>query len=251
MRLLYFKNDGQLALTEDLDKNTEPYAILSHRWGKEGEVLFEDIATGRAATKLGYRKIEFCRRQAARDGLRYFWVDSCCIQKANFTELTTAINSMFEWYRKADRCYVYLSDVSADANELETLPPRDEAAFRASEWFERGWTLQELIAPTRVEFFSVQGNRLGSKTSLEPLLCEVTGIPSSALRNGPGSDHSVTERFLWAARRQTTREEDMAYCLLGIFGVQMPLLYGEGLPSARSRLQEEIERAARGTSINT
>jgi hypothetical protein len=173
-------------------------------------------------------------------------VDTCCIDKANAIELAEAINSMFRWYRDATKCYVYLSDVSKlPSNSANSNEPW-ESAVRKSKWFTRGWTLQELIAPTSVEFFSKEKELLGNKTSLERQICEVTGVPSKALRGGSLSDFSVSERMTWAATRETTRKEDMAYSLLGIFDVNMSLIYGEGKEKAFKRLREEIEKGSKG-----
>jgi hypothetical protein len=198
--------------------------------------------------KAGYDKIQFCGEMARRHGWQYFWVDTCCIDKSNNAELSEAINSMFRWYHDAAKCYVYLSDIlraavdTADrSNELPW-----EAAFRQSRWFTRGWTLQELIAPNSVEFFSKYWESLGDKNSLERYICEITGIPVKALRGDRLSGFSNTERMSWARRRETTREEDQAYSLLGIFDVSMPLIYGERREKAMKRLEEEIEKAAKG-----
>src|SRR5688500_10701328 len=190
MRLLNHDHDGNLSLTDDLDGDAiPPYAILSHAWRDDGdEVTFDDIAHGVAKQKAAYDKLTFCASQAARDGLQHFWVDTCCIDKTNKAELTKAINSMFLWYSNAGRCYVYLSDVSSAPNSAAIGSPRSrpwESAFRASRWFERGWTLQELLAPSRVEFYSSDGTLLGDKASLEGLVCKATGIAVEALRGRP------------------------------------------------------------------
>lgn len=244
MRLLECRG-GDIRLTRDLVGEVPSYAILSHTWGPDGEVTFRDMVNGTAKDKAGYDKIKFCAAKALADGLRYFWVDTCCINKANSTELSEAINSMFEWYRKAARCYVYLSDVAVSifgTNGLECRAPC-ELQFRASRWFTRGWTLQELLAPPSVEFFSREGLRLGDKRSLGQQIHEVTGIAVAALQNKPLAQFSTEERFRWAANRNTTRVEDWAYCLLGIFGVYMPLIYGEGKKNAVRRLKREIAEA--------
>ena len=161
---------------------------------------------------------------------------------------------MFRWYRNAAKCYVYLADVSRPAlgtdSNLPNQPPW-ESSFRKSRWFTRGWTLQELVAPALVEFFSKEGERLGNKRSLERHIHEVTGIPVQALRDSPLSDFSVPERMLWAEDRDTTRKEDKAYSLLGIFDVHMPLIYGEGREKAFKRLREEIDRASKGSLLPT
>jgi hypothetical protein len=239
MRLLYIRSDGKLRWTKDLigDK-IPPYAILSHTWKEGQEVTFADLKDIDSAVdadtqiKEGYQKIRFCAQQAERDGLDYFWVDTCCIDKANNTELSKAINSMFRWYQNARRCYVFLSDVKNDALEDD-----GESVFRQSRWFKRGWTLQELLAPRSVEFFSKEGVRLGDKESLKQTIHEITGIPLKALLWSELSEFDVAERFSWAADRQTTEEEDGAYCLFGIFGVHLPLIYGEGKENALERLR--------------
>jgi hypothetical protein len=245
MRLLEY-NDSEFSLGTFFGDNIPRYAILSHRWGAE-EVTLADLTDGTGKSKAGYRKIRFCGEQARRDSLQYFWVDTCCIDKSNSTELAEAINSMFRWYQDATKCYVYLSDVPRppfDADDKSNEPW--ESTFRKSQWFTRGWTLQELIAPASVEFFSRDWEQLGNKTSLERHIHEITGIPVKALQGSPLSDFSVTERMLWAGRRQTTREEDMAYSLLGIFNVYMPLIYGEGRENAFKRLREEIDKPLKG-----
>lgn len=252
MRLLERQSDGGFRLTENLldkDISRYPYAILSHRWGQANEeVTFEDMEKGLGQAKAGYRKIEFCGEQAARDGLRYIWVDSCCIKKSSDAELSESINSMHRWYRRAEKCYVYLSDISTpkrkggDQNSKNTW----EAAFRESKWFTRGWTLQELLAPISVEFFSREGERLGDKRTLEGRIHDITGIAVEALQGTPMSQFGIDERFSWARSRQTTREEDEAYSLLGIFNVSMPSIYGEGKDHAFDRLHDEINKSSKG-----
>ena len=250
MRLLQLEKSGGFRLTEDYNEHVPPYAILSHTWGKDTEeVTFDDFTAGAYTDKTGYRKIQFCGEQAARDGLQYFWIDSCCINKPNHTELSEAINSMFSWYRNAVKCYVYLSDVSTRSDTDESFSrPLWKSEFRHSRWFTRAWTLQELIAPHSVEFFSREGERLGDKRSLEPSLHEITGIPVEVLRGNPLTRFSVEERMLWAAERTAKRKEDEAYCLLGIFDLHMPLIYGEGRENAFIRLEEEIGNRSKGES---
>ncbi|KAF7508661.1 hypothetical protein GJ744_009053 [Endocarpon pusillum] len=238
MRLLSFSPRGDLTWAEFTQDMPPPYAILSHTWGAE-EVTFADLISGHARSRAGYRKIIFCGEQAARDKLQYFWVDSCCIDKRDNTALTKAINSMFRYYRNAVKCYVYLSDVSCSASSPNQSAW--EADFRKSRWFTRGWTLQELLAPTQVEFYSTQHQHLGDKGSLHPLIHDITRIPIEALRNQPLDTFSIEERMKWTTGRQTTEEEDGAYCLLGIFNIFMPLIYGEGKASALRRLQRELE----------
>lgn len=237
MRLLECSGDS-FELTEHSTGQVPEYAILSHTWGSEAEeVSFQDLVNGTGKKKTGYEKIKFCAEQARRDGLRHFWVDTCCINKLNKAELSNAINSMFCWYQNAARCYVYLSDISdTHGSGLEW-----KSAFRGSKWFTRGWTLQELLAPTSVEFFTKEGRRLGDKVSLEQQIHEVTGISIPALKGNALTRFSVEERFQWAKTRETTKEEDWSYSLLGIFGISMALVYGEGKTQAIHRLQEEIK----------
>ncbi|KAF4415363.1 HET-domain-containing protein [Fusarium austroafricanum] len=247
MRLLQHNYRGDIHLTKDyLGDDIPPYAILSHTWGSD-EVTLKDLMDGSGKGKLGYEKIQFCGRQALRDGLQYFWVDTCCIDKSSSAELQEAINSMYRWYKDAVKCYVYLADVSKTEaipdNELARL--KWKAAFSYSRWFTRGWTLQELIAPRSVEFFSKEGTKLGNKKSLEDEICEITELPFHALRGRPLSNFSVSQRLSWAKKRNTTRAEDKAYSLLGIFDIHMPLLYGEGTEKAFRRLKEEIGKASK------
>ena len=249
MRLLKLNNNGELSLTKDLIGKTPPYGILSHTWGDDDEeVTFQDLKNGLVKKKVGYKKIQFCAEQATRDGLQYFWVDTCCIDKSNNSELSEAIVSMFRWYRNATRCYVYLADVSVDSQDPASQSFQSWGpAFRKSRWFTRGWTLQELIAPPFVEFFSMEGKLLGDKKSLERQVHEITGIATQALQGNALSQFSVIERLSWAESRRTKREEDKAYSLLGMFDVYMPLLYGEGNENALRRLREEINKCSSST----
>jgi len=249
MRLLEIKGPGEFGLIQVATHNTLPYAILSHTWTAQ-EVTYQDLMSGAGKSKSGYNKIKFCGEQATRDGLQYFWIDTCCIDKSNSTELSTAINSMFRWYRNAKKCYVYLTDVSAPSHNGDVRLSQStwEAAFRDSRWFTRGWTLQELIAPRIVEFFSKEHTRLGDKKSLEKLIHKITQIPIQALRGNPFSDFSITERKGWAAKRQTTEPEDLVYCLLGLYEVSMPPIYGEGEAAALKRLQMTVKGFSKDSS---
>src|SRR6266480_2559299 len=153
MRLLELKDNGEFSLTKNLIDNIPPYAILSHTWGpEEEEVTFQELTEGTGGSKVGYRKIQFCGDQAVHDGLQYIWVDTCCINKADNSELSEAINSMFRWYHNATKCYVYLSDVSINSPYKNDQFSQStwEPAFHKSRWFTRGWTLQELLAPLSV-----------------------------------------------------------------------------------------------------
>jgi tetratricopeptide (TPR) repeat protein len=249
MRLLRVDELGDFILTDFRGKTIPPYAILSHRWGSS-EVLFNDVTRGTYREREdGYRKLEFCAKQAAQDNLQYFWVDTCCIDKWNLSELSKSINSMFQWYMNAKRCYVFLPDISVPTATDPIQRSDWEASFRASAWFTRGWTLQELIAPVSVEFFSCEGRLIGDKASLDQLIHEITDIPLAALHNCPMDQFTTLERERWAESRTTTEEEDIVYCLLGILGISMPTNYGEKQESARRRLQIEIESAGSVPSI--
>ncbi|KAL2680360.1 hypothetical protein Neosp_007957 [[Neocosmospora] mangrovei] len=221
------------------------YAILSHRWATnpQDEVTFEDMTMRieTAREKSGFEKIRGCCAQALRDGLHWVWIDTCCIDKRSSAELSEAINSMYSWYEKSEICYAYLEDVY--------IPAEDEKEFRKSSWFTRGWTLQELIAPAEVEFFTNNWVKIGTKSGLASTLAEITGVAESALINGVHAyKASVAEKMSWAAHRKTTRAEDRAYSLMGIFEVNMPTLYGEG-HRAFARLQQEIMRISHDHSI--
>lgn len=249
MRLLHSDALGRAILTDFRGKPIPPYAILSHRWG-DSEILIEDVLNGNYKQKEeGHWKLRFCAEQAAQDGLQYFWVDTCCIDRWDNNERSKAINSMFEWYRKAARCYVFLSDVSV-ASRIEAAQRSSwEASFRASNWFTRGWTLQELIAPVSVDFFSREGLRIGDKASLDQLLHDITDVPLAVLHNCPLEKISISERIRWAEKRTTSEEEDIVYCLLGLVDISMPITYGEGQESARRRLEAEMDANGSAPSI--
>lgn len=241
---------------KELDHKSATYAILSHRWG--AEVSYEEVTDlmkmdegGRDEVRhrSGYKKIIKSCEQAMKDGHELLWIDTCCINKQSSAELSEAINSMYQWYRDAQVCYAYLHDV--DETAFPTRP--DHSRFIASngwpEWFLRGWTLQELIAPREVQFFNKDWVSIGDKSGLAPRLERITQIPYGVLQNGlESSSPSVAQIMSWAADRQTTRVEDRAYSLLGLFGVSMPMLYGEGEKAFR-RLQLEIIRESNDYSI--
>ena len=239
MRLL---NSTTLQLTEFTERDLPPYTILSHTWETE-EVSLQDMQGGNAKRQKGYGKIQGCCRIAAATGFEYVWIDTCCIDKTSSAELTEAINSMYSWYQKADVCYVYLSDYPDIASHRDHL-----SMFAASRWFQRGWTLQELIAPQSVIFFNRYWKEIGTKHNLRTSLSKITDIQVEALLGASLESFSVAQRMCWASRRQTTRVEDQAYSLLGIFGVHMPMLYGEG-DHAFIRLQEEIIRRSTDHTI--
>ena len=206
-------------------------------------------ATNNAKTKAGYSKIEYSRTQAAKEGLEHVWVDTCCIDKASSAELSEAINSMYQWYKAAKVCYAYLADVSIHDASIGAGFSSSNSAFATSKWFTRGWTLQELIAPPKLVFYDKDWNELGTKESLTSALAEVTGVDGEVLDgNLRPLDVSIARRMSWAAKRETTRLEDRGYSLMGIFDVNMPLLYGEG-KKAFTRLLEEILKDSDDHSI--
>jgi hypothetical protein len=245
MRLLHHDQDGELVLTRFNDYERPAYTILSHTWGEEEEeVSFKELVKGGGKTKPGYEKIRLCGEQTQRDGLQYFWVDTCCIDKSNKVELYSAIRSMFRWYQDAVKCYVYLSDVSAKKRKLDGMLTETswEHWLTSSQWFKRGWTLQELLAPSSVELFSQEWERLGDKMSLGPLISRITGIPQGVLQGSSLAQFDTSERLRWRGDRKTKREEDMAYSLSGICDVDIVPLYNEGKEEAFKRLHKEIQK---------
>ncbi|KAI0895109.1 HET-domain-containing protein [Annulohypoxylon nitens] len=252
MRLL---NCRTLKMKEFFDDYLPPYIILSHTWD-DGEVSYQDFQSRfRRRRKRGFRKIKgFCAK-ATSMGYDWVWVDTCCIDKASSSELFEAINSMFQWYERSSKCFVYLSDVDNLLNKSEGLDSGSlindvsnsddssfarESSFRESRWFTRGWTLQELLAPSQVFFYDMSWREIGSKISLWKIISEVTNIPRPYLLGHKNLKSAPSaQRISWASNRKTSRIEDMAYCLLGLLNVNMPLLYGEG-NKAFIRLQNEI-----------
>lgn len=287
---MWLIDTSSLQLKEFQTCPIEQYAILSHRW-QEREVTFEEfrvqssnLPTSRPAGRQqqqGLQKVrQFCLQTRVR-GLKYAWVDTCCIDKRSSAELTESINSMFKWYANAKECYVYMSDVDLNNTEALSVPepvidsltdllkafpatqkpiqrpdikpklhrsrlPED---FDRSSWFRRGWTLQELIAPSHALFFDTHWTYMGDKRNLACRISQATGIDEDLLLAKRAlAEYSVAQRMSWAAHRMTTRPEDIAYCLLGIFDVNMPLLYGEG-KKAFLRLQEAIIQSSDDESI--
>jgi hypothetical protein len=221
-------------------EDAPPYAILSHTWGSD-EVLFEDARHGKdrlkACGKKELDKVLTSASEARRNGYDYIWIDTCCIDKSSSAELSEAINSMFSWYQLSAVCYAFLADY---VHTRDTLSD--------SRWFTRGWTLQELIAPSDVRFYDGEWVNFGDRGRLSRRIKKITGIDKRALCREENDDvyailnsYSISARMSWASLRETTRTEDIAYCLLGIFNINMPLLYGEG-SNAFQRLQEEIVR---------
>ncbi|KAH8782110.1 heterokaryon incompatibility protein-domain-containing protein, partial [Hyaloscypha finlandica] len=232
MRLI---NTSTLTLEMFFGEAVPDYAILSHRWN-DVEVSFQDLQNGEGEQMAAYSKIQRCCAQAQLDGWQYAWIDSCCIDKTSSAELSEAINSMYSWYKESQVCYAYLADIRRG----ETL--QDD--LRGSNWFTRGWTLQELLAPSSVVFFDTNWNDVGTKGSLVDIISEITGIGDFVNFEGA----CVAQKMSWMAKRETTRVEDGAYCLLGLFNVNMPPLYGEGEKSFM-RLQLEILKTSDDESI--
>lgn len=191
--------------------------------------------------RIGYSKIINGAEQARGQGCNYLWVDTCCIDKTSSAELQEAINSMYRWYEDAEVCIVYLSDITKSrSGDFRTASEIASSAFGSSRWTRRGWTLQELIAPAVCRFYFQDWTLMGEKAEFLEELSEATGIPVHVLEDRRSArEVSVAERMSWAAHRESTRIEDVAYCLLGIFDIHMPLLYGEG-EKAFIRLQEEV-----------
>ncbi|KAF1825557.1 HET-domain-containing protein [Dissoconium aciculare CBS 342.82] len=226
------------------------YAILSHTWGRE-EISFADYHNPRYTSlswntrlKAGWRKIKHACEEASRRKFDYVWIDTCCIDKTSSAELSEAINSMAGWYRRAGVCIVYLVDYAQD-EESGVVFDR----FKRCRWFTRGWALQELIFPKFVEFYDSEWQHIGNKLDLMSQIREITKIDQRVLVDAAVLPSiCVARKMSWAANRQTTRTEDTAYCLMGIFDVNMPLLYGEGR-KAFQRLQEEILKKSNDFSI--
>ena len=281
-------NTSTLDFHDFFDSNTPEYAILSHRWGAE-EASFQDLEQHLHQKERvspspkqtvqdpfegheGFAKIKKCCAVALKDDFKWVWIDTCCIDKKSSAELTEAINSMYARYEDATVCYAYLVDVELQANLDMTMPQ-----IRASSWFTRGWTLQELLAPGNVQFFDKTWAYLGNRDEMADIISDITGIESQYLLPAPqlySTPHkrctkavdcgghppysrlatsgrwepSVATRMSWASRRVISRIEDMAYCLLGIFHVNMPLLYGEGM-KAFTRLQHEIIKQSNDDSF--
>lgn len=219
------------------DQPYPPYAILSHTWGPAGsEITFADMETGQEKDKpASFEKMRNTCIKAKEAGIGHVWIDNFCIDKDSSAELSESINSMYNWYKDAEVCYAFLADVPAGKY------PHNSTLLAQSKWFKRGWTLQELIAPREVIFFSNEWTKLGTRYSLASVISGITRIDVGILTKMQDIEHvSVAKRMSWAADRQTTRREDLAYCLMGLFNVNMPMLYGEGGEKAFIRLQEEI-----------
>ena len=228
MRLV---NTSTLRLEEFHSANVPHYAILSHTWG-EDEFVFPDWSRSDRQYSAGYEKVKSCCALAASEGWRYVWIDTCCIDKSSSAELTESINSMWKWYANSRVCYVHLADFSLAPEKLGV-----SSAFEGSRWFTRGWTLQELLAPPTVIFYDRRWVEIGSRRFLKTALSKICRISPDHLEDPMPA--CIATKMSWAARRHTSREEDQAYSLLGLFDINMPLIYGEG-SKAFLRLQYEI-----------
>ena len=221
------------------------YAILSHTWN-DSEITFRDMEGDNVEKRVEYKKIRKTCDMAAAHGFDYVWIDTCCIDKTSSAELSEAINSMYRWYQDCGVCYVYLADVPPKIIDHRTGVIGHDVS--KSRWFTRGWTLQELIAPSTVIILDQNWQEIGTKASLQGEISYITSIPIEILLGGDLEGASLAQRMSWASKRNTTRVEDLAYCLMGIFGINMPLLYGEG-ERAFTRLQEEIMKVSDDYSL--
>ncbi|KAL9078807.1 MAG: hypothetical protein Q9157_002290 [Trypethelium eluteriae] len=222
-----------------LDEGSARYAILSHRW-REEEVEFADVRNEEFPSSMkGALKIMKCCELAVSQGLDYAWIDTCSIDKSSSAELSEAINSMYRWYENASICYAFLDDVYKD----------DEKTFRESSWFTRSWTLQELLAPQKIVLYDKHWQEIGTRESQCYIIYNITQIsPMILMKKSDARDFSVAQRMSWASRRQASKVENVAYSLMGLFEVNMPLLYGEG-QKAFLRLQENIIKTSDDQSI--
>lgn len=220
------------------------YAILSHTWGNH-EITFQDIGCLNIKTDKRCQKVKNACATARMHGFDYIWIDTCCIDKTSSAELSEAINSMYLWYQNSAICYAYLDDTSCGMSDYQWATIHE---LSESKWFTRGWTLQELIAPEIVLFLNQNWQEMGTKSSLKTIISAITGIPDNILSGDDLKCASIAQRMSWASQRETTRIEDVAYCLMGIFNVHMPMLYGEG-DRAFIRLQEEIIKVSDDHSI--
>ncbi|THU84767.1 HET-domain-containing protein [Dendrothele bispora CBS 962.96] len=243
---MYLLHTTNLTLQEFFADVPE-YAILSHTWTGE-EVTFQDIQNDRRKSdwkKTGWQKVKGACAEARKYRWEWIWIDSCCIDKSSSAELSENINSMYRLYENAAVCYVYLCDASSEED------PRDSGSrFWESRWFTRGWTLQELIAPSAsVIFLDHSWKKIGTRYSLRDVISTITSIPVGLLKDGDLTKYSIAQKMSWAAFRKTTRPEDRAYSLMGLFDICMPPIYGEGEAKAFMRLQQEIIKTSDDRSV--
>ena len=250
--------DRRAKVLEFGDDEVTKYAILSHRWIEQEEVDYNEVVElakmdeeDRADIRHreGYQKILQSCEQTRKDGYKWLWVDTCCIDKRSSAELSEAINSMYRWYENSRICYAYLHDVHGSSFPTARNNKKYPNSKGWPEWFSRGWTLQEMIAPRNLQFFNKDWHFIGDKRTLSPILEAITRVPQHILKEGLSLNRPCVARIMsWAANRTTTRVEDRAYSLMGLLDVNMPMLYGEGKKSFH-RLQLEIIRTSNDHSI--
>lgn len=226
-------------LLEDFSE-PPPYAILSHVWQSGEAHRFHEIGTPGVRQKPGYEKVEGCCARALQDGLDYVWIDTCCADATNSVAFSEGLNSSYTCFAQAEVCYVYLHDVEGGDS-----PEQQGSTFRRCKWFDRAWTLQELLAPRNVLFFTRDWENIGTKTGLASVISSVTGIHTDALMHPERVPHfSVATRMSWAKGRKSSKPEDRVYALMGLFGVRLPILYGQGETETFMKLQREIMNAS-------
>ncbi|KJA27585.1 hypothetical protein HYPSUDRAFT_862747 [Hypholoma sublateritium FD-334 SS-4] len=221
-------------ITELVERHSR-YAILSHTWIRDvpGDVIYQGWNT-RERYPAGYRKVAyFCAVAAQAHGVGFGWMDNVCINKDSSSELDESIRSMYKWYRGAHVCISFLSQ------------SWDLSGMKDDSWFTRGWTLQELLAPRDNYFYNGNWEYLGSSTdeaiqSAIESASTITRAELEACRRGETDRIPISRRLQLAAKRQVTREEDMAYSLMGLLGVDISVAYGEGTEHAFFRLVREM-----------
>ncbi|KAF9472078.1 hypothetical protein BDN70DRAFT_763404, partial [Pholiota conissans] len=215
------------------------YAIFSHKWlrGMPGEITYDLWNKGSLDPETaGYQKLaSFCRTAWEEYGITLAWMDTVCINKDSSSELDESIRSMYAWYERASICIVHLSET-----QTITQIPHDS-------WFTRGWTLQELIAPKILNFYSSDwrrltqyGNNDKQNNVVLSFIKQATTMSSWEVTSTSKHHVPLSRKMQWAASREVTREEDRAYSLMGIFDVSISTAYGEGTYRAFLRLLEEI-----------
>ncbi|KAF1821819.1 uncharacterized protein K489DRAFT_321948, partial [Dissoconium aciculare CBS 342.82] len=239
MRLI---NVQTLQLTEFLDARQRPkYVIASHRWAPD-ESSFKDLRKGRNKHYSGYKKIDGFAQYIRQSypAIEWLWIDTCCVNKESDAELSYAINSMFDWYRNAEVCVARLGILPSNYTPEQ---------LKQDQWFWRGWTLQELLAPRVVVFVDHDWRAIGHKgigsqgtgPNIAKAIASITGISEAVLGDwGASVNLRLEEKMKWMTNRDTTREEDMIYALFGIVGVSMSVIYGEGKDRASARLVAAI-----------
>ncbi|KAF5254483.1 hypothetical protein FANTH_741 [Fusarium anthophilum] len=263
MRLLQTKS-YELFEASDVPAPSPSYAILSHTWiSSKDEITYQDMKTRTGDIKnnvykqKGWSKLKnYCDR-AFKDGWDWAWMDTCCIDKTNPADTQEAINAMFRWYQNAGVCYAHLSDVDFSISSQILSLPEDtgldssmnslrtaaKEKFIDAKWFTRGWTLQELLAPHYLIFVDREWRHMGTRESWALEIEEASNIEARHLNAFNPTDFascSTAMRFSWASGRETTVEEDESYSLLGLFGISLPLIYGEGGRQAFNRLQRQL-----------